>query len=362
MNRSAIKTTHNGKVSVNALRQFCIEAYRKTGMSDEDSAAGADVLVKTDAWGIFTHGVKSLHGYLRRLQGGGLGPKAKPTIVAEGPAWCIVDGQSALGMITSITAMRAAISRARTQGIAYAGVHNSCHFGAAGYYAWLAASEGLIGISMANDIPSVTAPGARGPITGTNPLAYAIPADAHPPIILDMAISNVAGGKVYAARMLGKPIPDNWIVDADGKPTTDSSLFPGKSSLVPMGGHKGYGIALLIETLAGVLSGAALTWGIRSWMQFDAAQPTNHGAAFLAIDPACISPGESFRTRVDALIDEVHAAPKADGSERIYVPGEKEWENHKRALVEGIALPADVWENLRIAEELSGLKVASFEK
>jgi ureidoglycolate dehydrogenase (NAD+) len=329
-------------------------------MSETDAVASAEVLAMTDAWGIFTHGTKSLGGYLRRLYGGGLNPRSQPTVIADGPAWAIVDGHSGLAMVTSRTAMRAAIAKAKTQGIAYAGVRNSCHFGAAGYYAWLAAKEGLIGIAMANDIPSVTAPGARGAVTGSNPLAYAIPADKHRPIILDMAISTVAGGKVNAAKALGLPIPDNWIVDRDGRPTTDPSQFLGGGALLPMGGHKGYGLALLIESLSGILSGAAITWGIRSWMLADASLPTEHGAAFLAIDPKCIAPEGKFHSVVDALIDEIHAAPKAEGSERIYVPGEREWDNYQRSTSEGITLPADVWESLYLAAKISDLEIVSY--
>lgn len=331
-------------------------------MSETDAVASAQVLVMTDAWGIFTHGTKSLNGYLRRLYGGGLNPHARPAVVADGPAWAIIDGQSALAMVTSRLAMQVAIAKATTQGIAYVGVRNSCHFGAAGYYAWLAAKEGLIGIAMANDIPSVTAPGARGAITGSNPLAYAIPADKHQPIILDMAISTVAGGKVNAAKALGLPIPDNWIVDRDGRPTTDPSQFFAGGALLPMAAHKGYGLALLIETLSGILSGAAITWGIRSWMLADASLTTEHGAAFLAIDPRCVIPEGRFRSRVDALIDEIHAAPKAEGSERISVPGEREWDNYQRALNEGIPLPADVWECLQSAAKSSNLELQSYLK
>jgi LDH2 family malate/lactate/ureidoglycolate dehydrogenase len=331
-------------------------------MSETDAVASAEVLTMTDSWGIFTHGTKSLCGYLRRLYGGGLKPRAGPVIVADGPAWAVVDGQSALGMVTSRIAMQAAMAKATTQGIAYVGVRNSCHFGAAGYYAWLAAREGLIGIAMANDIPSVTAPGARGSVTGSNPLAYAIPADKHRPIILDMAISTVAGGKVNAAKALGLPIPDNWIVDRDGRPTTDPSQFLNGGALLPMAGHKGYGLALLIETLSGILSGAATTWGIRSWMLADTSLPTEHGAGFLAIDPRCIAPEGRFRSRVDLLIDEIHAVPKAEGSERIYVPGEREWDNYQRSMNEGIPLPADVSESLEGAAKLSNLDVSSYLK
>ncbi len=338
-----------------ALHRFTGEALRRVGLSEADAAIGAEVLTTTDAWGVFTHGTKSLAGYLLRLKAGGLRPRGQPRIVAEGGGWATVDGDSSLGMITSVFAMQAAMAKARQQGIAYVGVRNSCHFGAAGYYAWMAAREGLIGIAMANDIPSVAAPGSRGAVTGSNPLAYAVPAGIRRPMMLDISTATVAGGKVYAAKARGEAIPPNWIIDGDGRPTTDPDGFPRKGALLPMAGHKGYGLSLLIETLSGILSGAAVTWGVRSWAHDDATVPTLHGAAFLAIDVQSIAPPQEFARKMEAMIDEIHHSPRADGVERLLVPGELEWERHDRAMLEGIPLPADVIESLKKAAEVAGV-------
>ena len=338
-----------------ALRGFVTEAFLRTGLTQADATTGADVLATTDAWGVFTHGSKLLRGYLRRLQAGGLRVQGQPRVSAEGGAWGLVDGDSALGLVTSTYAMQIAIAKARLHGIAYVGVRNSCHFGAAGYYAWLAAREGLIGLSMANDIPSVVAPGSRGAVTGSNPIAYSVPVAGNRPLLLDMSIATVAGGKVYAARERGDPIPENWIVGPDGRPTTDPSMYPALGALMPAAGHKGYGLALLIETLAGVLTGAGFTWQIHSWMTDDLAAPTGHGAAFVAIDADAMMPAGAFGRRMMALVDEIHAAPKADGSERIYVPGEMEWERFDRAMQDGVRLPPDVVASLREAAALVGL-------
>ncbi|HUR46191.1 MAG TPA: Ldh family oxidoreductase, partial [Candidatus Saccharimonadales bacterium] len=232
---------------------------------------------------------------------------------------------------------------------------NSCHFGAAGYYTWLAAQEGLVGIAMANDIPSVAAPGSRGAITGSNPLSYAVPAGRYRPMLLDMSTATVAGGKVYAARMRGEPIPDTWLLGADGKPTTDPSGYPQLGALQPAAGHKGYGLSLLIETLSGLLTGAQFTWRVGNWMWDDAKEPTNHGAAFIAIDINAIMPTSEFAPRMEALIDEIHAAPLAEGASRLRVPGEMEWEHYERAMKEGITLPEDVRANLRKAADMARL-------
>jgi len=338
-----------------ALHALARDAFLAAGLSPTDAGTGADVLATTDAWGVFTHGTKCLAGYLRRLAAGGLQPRGIPRVVAEGGAWAIVDGDAALGMVTSVHAMRTAMTKARQQGIAYVGVRNSCHFGAAGYYSWLAAREGLIGIAMANDIPSVAAPGSRGAITGSNPISYAVPAGRYRPMLLDMSTATVAGGKVYAARMRGESIPDTWLVGADGRPTTDPSGYPQVGALQPAAGHKGYGLSLLIETLSGLLTGAAVTWQVGSWMWDDGRQPTQHGAAFLAIDVNALQPSEQFARRMEALIDEIHAAPLAEGASSLRVPGEMEWERYDRAMAEGIPLPDDVVASLRQAAAQAGL-------
>lgn len=343
-----------GSVTVEELRAFCVAALTNVGVGESDAETTADVLVTTDAWGVFTHGVKALGGYIRRLRAGGLRPDARPTITAEGPGWAMIDGGSGLGMVTSTFAMRAAMAKAQACGIGYAGVLNSCHFGAAGYYAAMAAAEDMIGLAMANDTPSVTAPGAKGRITGSNPLAYAVPTGSGPPILLDMATSTVAGGKVTAAHALGKSIPEGWLIDPDGRPTTDPGAFLAGGALTPMAGHKGYGLALLIESLSAVLTGAAITRQVGTWAVGDPSVPTGHGAAFVAINIGSMMPIDAFKRRVDAMAEEIRQSPRAEGADRIYLPGEMEWERRQKALADGIVLPEDVRRSVQaLARELS---------
>jgi ureidoglycolate dehydrogenase (NAD+) len=342
-------------VSYDSLHRFTMKAFQRSGLSESDAKTAADVLVITDAWGTFTHGTKSIRGYLRRLKAGGLRSRGMPHVATEGMAWAIVDGDSSLGMVTSTYAMQIAVAKARTCGIGIVGVRNSCHYGAAGCYAWQAARQGFIGLSMANDIPSVAAPGSRGAITGSNPISYAVPTGRHPAIMLDMSVATVAGGKVYAARTRGEQIPNNWLLGADGKPTTDPSGYPQTGALQPAAGHKGYGIALLIETLAGVLTGASITWKVGSWLHDDGTKPTQHGASFIAIDVEAMMPKGQFAQRMESLVDEIHNASRADGVDRIYVPGEMEWERYERAMRDGIALPSDVYASLQEAAGMSGL-------
>jgi ureidoglycolate dehydrogenase (NAD+) len=341
------------------LEAFCSTAFERVGLSPTDAATGARVLATTDGWGVFTHGSKALRGYLRRLQAGGLRPQGRPGISTEGPSWALVDGYSSLGMVTSVFAMDLAIAKAKETGVAYVGVHNSCHFGAAGYYAAQAARQGVIALSMANDIPSVAAPGSRGAITGSNPFAYAVPAGRHDPIVLDMSIATVAGGKVYAAKERGEPISPGWLIGENGLPTVDPDFYPERSTLTPAAGHKGYGLGLMIEALAGALTGAAMTWQVRSWLGGDLTTPTGHGAAFVVIDATTIHP--DLPARVERLVDEIHAAPRADGVDRLYVPGEMEWERYAAAERDGVRLPSDVVHSLQESAELVGLDLADFE-
>ena len=343
-----------------ALRRFIRDAFLAAGLAPAAAETAADVLATADEFGVTTHGVKLLPAYLRRLQAGGAKPQGQPHVIREGPAWALVDGDSALGPLIGVFGMETAMAKARTAGITYVGVRNGGHFAALGYYALMAAKAGLVGISVANDTPSVIAPGARRAVVGTNPISYAIPAGRHPPILLDMASSTVAGGKVYQARMLGRPIPDNWIVGLDGLPTTHVELYPEQAALVPAGGHKGFGLALLVESLAGLLSGAAVTFEVASWMAIAPDQPTHHGAAFIAIDPAITGPREAFLERVDALIDEIHAAPTVADLDRIMVPGDREFEHQQRTQHEPLTLSSDVAENVRRAAEIAGLQLADY--
>jgi ureidoglycolate dehydrogenase (NAD+) len=341
-------------VQVRDLEKFCLDVLAKCGVSEADARLTTDVLVSTDMMGVFTHGTKALRGYVRRLRGGGLRARGTPRIVSQGPAWAIVDGDSSLGMVTSAFAMNAAIEKARSAGVAYVGVRNSCHFGAAGYYANMAVKADMIGMAMANDIPSMAILGARKAVLGTNPFAYAVPADEEDPIFLDIASSTMAGGKVRILQALNQKLPDGCMVDEEGLVTTDPFLYPDHAFLLPFGGHKGYGIAAMIESLAGVLSGAGAMYDLLGWIDSDASLPTRHGAAFLAFNVGAIAPIEEFKKRVDKMIRDIRATPKAKGNDRIYLPGEMEWQKRRESLARGIALPDDVVTVLRaLAEDVS---------
>lgn len=334
------------RVSIPDLRQFVVASLRAVGMGAAHAAETADALVTTDAMGVFTHGTKLLAGYVKKLAGGGYRPTAQPRVEREGPSWAVVDGADALGQVGCVFAVRAAMEKARRTGVAYVGLTNTGHIGAAGYYCALAAREGFICTVTGNDTPSVAAPGSLGPVLGSNPIAYGVPGPTDP-ILLDIATAAVAGGKVYAAHTRGEPIAPTWLIGPDGKPTTDGSLYPHQASLAPMAGHKGYGFGLWCEILSAILPGGLSTTQIGSWMFGDAAQPSGHNASFIVLDVAAIAPPVEFQQRLKRLTDEIHALPTAEGVDRILLPGEREWALYHKAQTAGIDLPADVREKLR---------------
>ncbi len=327
------------------LEKFCVAAMVRAGMSDEDAAAVAEVLVTTDSWGTHTHGTKQLRGLLKNFRDGKMDIRAKASLVAEGPAWALYDGNHSMPIISALMAMRTAIDKARAAGLAFVTVRNSGHFGAAGYYANMAAQADCIGLSMCNVDPGVSAPGSRGSVLGTNPIAYAVPDGSGEAVFLDIATSVVAAGKIYRAQAAGAKIPEGWLLDGNGLTTTDPSGYPRVGALMPMAGHKGFGLALLIEILTGLISGGAVGSEVMSWVM--GPERVNQSLSFIAIDIAAFMPVDVFKSRAAKLVGEIRQAPRAVGAERIYLPGEMEWERRRAALEGGLHLPEDVLTSLR---------------
>ena len=329
------------KIEIKELKQFSAEALRKAGVNDENAKIIAETLVTTDMFGVCSHGTKNLLNYILKMQAGGLDPHAEPTIKAEGVSWTVFNGNAGMGMVSGVKAMESAIAKAKKTGIAYSGVKNSCHFGAAGYYANLAAKHGMIGLSMSNGDPVMTIPNSSSVAIGNNPFSFAAPLKNGKSVFLDIALSNVAALKVVNAREKGEKVPKEWLVDADGNPTDDPSEFPEKSHLRPMAAHKGYGFAVMVELLASVLTGSGMLSDVRSW-NLDMKTPNNAGHAFIAIDIAQILPMSLFEERMERLADELHNARKAKGADRIYLPGELDWEKYDAASKSGKLELSDV--------------------
>lgn len=322
------------KIKLSELKAFSVTALMNAGLTKENAEMTADVLITTDTFGVMTHGTKNLGQYIQKMQAGGLDAKAEPTIECEGPAFAIINGNKAVGMVSGCKAMNLAIEKAKQCGIAYVGVKNSCHFGAAGYYANLAAKEGLIGLSMSNADPVMAVPNGSKKAIGTNPFSFAAPLGNGKSVFLDIALSNVAALKVIMAQEKNQEIPDTWLVDEDGQPTTDAFKFPKNASLQPMAAHKGYGFAVLVELLAAVMTGAGILSQVSSW-NLDMSSTNNAGHAFIAIDVSKMLDLETFYARITQMADELKNGPKAKGAEKIYLPGEMEWDRREKALQSG---------------------------
>ncbi len=345
------------KVGINDLKRFTVKTLVATGVSNKNAKTTAEVLVGTDEFGVLTHGTKNLCQYIEKMHAGGLDSKAEPTIVCEGPSYAIINGNKAIGMVSACKAMNLAIKKAKKTGIAYVGVKNSCHFGASGYYANMAAKEGMLGISVSNADPIVTIPNAAKPSIGTNPLAFAAPLKNGRSLFLDCALSNVAALKVIMAKEKGTEIPDTWLVDEEGQPTKHASKFPTSASLPPMGAHKGYGLAVLVEILAAVMTGAWILSQMKSW-NLDMAAPNNAGHAFIAVDVKKMMPYEEFIARMTQMADELKSAKLAKNATKIYLPGEMEWDkkdiNEQNGYIEITDAMADSYMKL---SEMTGVKI-----
>lgn len=353
------KATHF-TVKLEDLTAFCLAALRQVGVNEADAQLTADALVTTDTLGTFTHGTRQLRGLIKNVRDGRLNPSAAETLVSEGPAWAMLDANFAMPPAVACRAMQRAMAKARACGVGYVGVKHTSHFGAAGYYARLAAAEDMLGLAMCNVDPVMTVTGAAAKVIGTNPIAWAAPAGEEPMVFLDIATSRVAATKVFAAKALGKSVPDTWLIDANGLPTTDPSRFPEEGALLPLADYKGYGMAVLVEVLCGALTGAALLSGVVSWAS-NSREKVNQGHAFIAFDIGAMMPLTEFKSRMDSMVRELHAAPKAAGVERVYVPGEMEWERREAALATGIPLPPDVAAGLRGLGEDLGLATEDFD-
>ncbi len=326
----------------------------EAGLSLRDSKLTADVLIRTDMRGIYTHGTVALRRYVQLMRDGGIDAGAVPAITDQGPAWARIDARRAVGMVASHYGMSVAIGKAANCGIGMATVRRSNHFGAASAYTLMALERTMIGIAMSNTDVVMNIPGGRGAAIGNNPLSYAVPARSQPPIVLDIAMSTVAGGKVASYRDRGEPIPEGWLTDGEGRPTTDPGVFTVTGALTPFSAHKGYGLALLVESLAGVLAGAAFTTDILSWAKVSD-DTCDEGHSFMAIDVGAMMPLDSYYERIDELIRRMREAPTAPGVDRTLVPGEMEYDCEAVSRREGVPLTRMAAENLAGLAEDTGL-------
>ena len=314
----------------------------------------ADTLVEADLRGVHSHGVMRLPIYVRRIQSGLVLPEARTTITVDGPAFAQIDAHNSLGQIASVRAMDLAVEKARASGVGAVGVAHSTHFGAAAYYAMRAVAHQMIGIAITNTLPLMPAVGGAARVVGNNPIAYAIPAGQERPIVLDIATSVVAAGKLQRAKGRGERIPLGWGVDRIGVPTDRPEEVMDGGMLLPVGDHKGFGLAMVFDLLCGPLTGAGWFTGVTGLALPEYPRPQNTGHLFMALDVAQFRPLDAFLAEVDRAIATVHATPRAPGVDRIYVPGEIEFETAEARRRDGIPLDEHVLAGLNaLAREFS---------
>ena len=348
------------RVKPEQLADFCLNVFRKLDVAEPDARLTADILIAADLQGIASHGIAHLPRYAAGLSAGTIVARPLTRIVADTPTTATLDAGAGLGPPVAYRAMEQAVAKALATGMGFVAVRNSNHYGIAGYYARQALAHDCIGMSMTNGSPRVVPTFGRQATLGTNPIAMAAPAGAEPPFVLDMATSTVAQGKVEIADQLNRAIPLGWAIDRNGQATTEAhqTLADLKNragaGLLPLGGagelhggHKGYGLAIMVEIFVGLLSGAAFATGTYPTSPDGQPLPANVGHLFGAWRIDGFRPVAEFKADMDALQRLLKASPKAEGQDRIYIPGEKERIAMEHNRIAGVPLNAQVVSELQ---------------
>jgi len=354
------------RVQAEPLKAFCRRVFVKLDVAPEDAEVTADSLVSADMRGINSHGVARLRRYMKGLRDGVMVARPKIEVVHETATTALYDGGGGLGQPVSAQAMQMAIDKAQAYGTGFVTVRNSNHYGIAGYYSMMALEHGMIGLSMTNASVLVVPTFGRDAVLGTNPISVAAPANQERPFVLDMATSTVPRGKLEVYNRQEKPIPLGWATDERGVPTQDTGhviqnlLDRVGGGLLPLGGagelmsgYKGYGLSLLVDILCGVLSGAAYATKVYPKAPDGQPLPSDLGHFFGALRVDAFRPLDDFKASMDDIIRRLKNAPKAEGQDRIYIHGEKEFEIEAERRVNGVLLHPKVVADLQeIAQEL----------
>jgi L-2-hydroxycarboxylate dehydrogenase (NAD+) len=354
-------------VPADVLQDFVEQVFAALGTPQEDARICADVLVASDRRGIESHGVGRLKIYYDRIRAGVQLVKTEMEIVQETAATAVVDGHHGMGAVIASRSMRLAIDKARQYGLGAVAVRNSTHFGIAGYYALMAAREGMMGVAMTNARSIVPATFGAERQLGTNPIAFAAPSDAGFPFCFDGATSTVSRGKIEVLARAEKPTPEGWVVDTLGHPLSDSrqilrDLAVGEALLLPlggagegMGGYKGYGLATMVEILCASLCGGAFLQDMLGYAPDGSRRPYMLGHFFLAMDIEHFIPLEDSKRITAQIMRELQNSRKAPGQERIYVAGEKEHEREELVWRRGVPVNRNLRRDLQTVRDELGI-------
>jgi LDH2 family malate/lactate/ureidoglycolate dehydrogenase len=357
------------RVAEEQARSWTRAVFVACGMGMDDAGIVADHLVCADLRGVFSHGLMRVPNYVKRLQFGVTSATTRPEVVVDHAAVAIVDGHNAMGQVVGVYAMDVAIEKAREYGTSFVAVRGSNHYGTCAHFVEMAVERDMIGITGTIGAKNIMAPwGGAVPLLGNNPIGVGIPATAHDPVILDMALSVVAGGKIQLAAKTGRKIPADWAYDREGRPTTDAVEAWNHLMVRPLGDYKGYAMAFVVALLSALLSDAAFGADVKD-LHEDFVNPLNVGHYMQAIDIRRFREPAAFRRAVDAAIDAMHDAPRAAGVAEIFVPGEPEARLARQQRQHGIAYDRhvlaeldDVGEQLRTGPVPRALTSASVEQ
>tara|TARA_R110002074_G_scaffold11530_1_gene43151 strand:- start:113 stop:1183 length:1071 start_codon:yes stop_codon:yes gene_type:complete len=346
-------TTKPATYEARDIETFLASAFTALGVPLEDALAVSGLMVEADLLGYDTHGSFRLRQYVNRLRDGGNNPVPNVRIAKETGATAIVDGDNGLGHLAMKRAAEVAIEKATKQGVGWVGVRNGNHAGPASLYVNMIARADMIGIVGAVGSANHVAPfGGLELLLGTNPLAIAIPAGTAPAFVLDMATTTAAAGKIKVLAQRGEPMPEGWMVDREGNPLTDPAR-QGEGLLLPIGGAKGYGLAMAIGLLAGTLNGAALGRDVVNFTK-ETATPTNTGQFIAAISIAAFGDVEIFKASADRIFGEMRNSDALPGHGPIRIPGQERRNTRAERVANGIPLHANLVQVLTdIAGELS---------
>jgi LDH2 family malate/lactate/ureidoglycolate dehydrogenase len=331
------------KIKPEQLREVSVQILKRLNATQDEAELVADCLVRAEMRGIDTHGVYFLKLLSDRVDAHMIHVPTPLKVIREDNTTAIVDGGNGLGQVAAHRAMKMSIQKARNFGVGITLVRNTNHIGILAFYTPMAAEEGMVGIVMSNSAPSMSPWGGAEPILGTNPISIAVPGGSGGPVVLDMSSSVVARGKIRRAQRMKERIPLGWALDEIGSPTTDP-VAALKGTLLPIGGPKGYGLALMVDVLAGLLSGSQYGPEVKTFHQ--PLGPTGIGVFTMAIDIERFMPLHQFKDLMTSYAKSIKKTRKAKEVSQIYLPGEIELEREKQSLKEGVEISAEVAKDL----------------
>jgi LDH2 family malate/lactate/ureidoglycolate dehydrogenase len=349
-------TEGEARVPPGRLAADVARVFAACGMGGADAGLLADSLVAADRRGIHSHGVLRVPEYVRKLTVGGVDPRGRPSVASRVGGAIVVDGGNAMGQVAVAFAMDRAVEAAAQHGVAFAAVGRSNHCGAMDHWAMRALPHGMVGLAGTNALPTMAPWGGLDKVVGMNPLAIAFPTAEEPPLVLDVAFGMTAHGKIRVYRQKGHPIPEGWATDRDGDPTTDPAAAV-EGLILPAGGHKGIGLAVMVGMLSTLLSGAG--YGLESGNMADGAFAGKDGQFCAALRVDAFRPLAEVRARADKVSRELRAGRRRPGVDRLHPPGFLEAGFERRYAGEGVPLNAETLAGIRQAAAEVGVAVDS---